>query len=221
MSCVLPLKYMEFKGVSLCEPALIRGLQSCRVPFTSGSLSTVTFSVSELLSRVQLAPLSHRDKQTEIYSLHVWCESRLDVGVNLGFKFLNSQYSRNSQGRCCWVKNWAGGAEIRKIFRWVWGLWEGFWLRLEVGECRGGLRRVKSFNYTSSPAWHTATKEGEGQLGWISLIYLRWGSSSLRDIRIFLRNLVILKWFSHRFDENVFLLLSEDTVQLIVKRLLC
>ena len=101
------------------------------------SLSTLyLFRIhSAVLSTAQSsASLLHLDKQSEavkklqgccyilsVFSVKAPKGSQIRCWGELGFEFLKSQYCRNSQGRCycCWVENWEGGAEMRKIFRWV------------------------------------------------------------------------------------------------------
>lgn len=108
-----------------------------------------------VLARSNGISLSHLDKQAaavkccravQIFSACLWVKApaaviRLDFGMNLGLESLNSQCSSNCRERCCWVKNWEGWAGIRKISRWVWGLWEGFWL-VGGGSVRGGGKGV-------------------------------------------------------------------------------
>lgn len=137
-----------------------------------------------------MASVSHLEKQTEavrccrvsvtLSVCWVWKSPqalRSDVGMNLDFEASNSQSGWSSWRRCCWVKNWEGGAEIRKIFRWVQGLWEGFWLWLKVGNEEEGSLGVKSFGYTYAAA-DSAVKRGGAEVahpflyGWKTKIFL-------------------------------------------------
>lgn len=140
-----------------------------------------------MLTQDQMALLSltwtHRLKQWNAaglfkYSQHVFLKARtfivrLDFGMNLGLESLNFQCCSNCRERCCWVKNWEGWAEIRKISRWVWGLWEGFWLWLEMGEWGGKSRGVKSFDFVILLLGIEDQNRGRASDMWLSLHFLR------------------------------------------------
>lgn len=66
-----------------------------------------------------------------------------------------------------------GWAEIRKISRWVWGLWEGFWLWLEMGEEEGSRGGVKSFDFVILLLGIEDQNRGRASDMWLSLHFLR------------------------------------------------